>query len=431
MQKIFNIYISTHNGVIYRARVGEDGTFLKESTPVLADRKLSVRYLGLDYYKDYFYLAAPSNKQLFKLSSSWKIQKIVSLKNLDAHGVDCFSDKVVVSNPSGMHAEVFDLNLNLIEVFDIPLYEKIKYPKENIVRHHINAFQQDSNGTMYYSVTYVPDVPDVDDVRRREAGYVIKITENGEHVPVVEGLHLPHSLRIKDDHIYICTKKGMCVEKYTLMGTFVSRTKSLPGWARGLCPLENGIWVVGLSCSRTRAFVQEPPRDTAGLLTIKENADNTWECLDTLDIASREIFDIIYSGETNMSTPQEPRPKQEKVEQSPPLPVKASGQEILKVYQDAAQAIYDTQILNSALVYFIISFARHSCPGVTEIQYVTCKEKILDCMELIKSNNNQEKFKKIDSILRWAKASERRWQDHLVDDFLEFEKELAKMGQIL
>ena len=52
-------------------------------------------------------------------------------------------------------------------------------------------------------------------------------------------------------------------------------------------------------------------------------------------------------------------------------------------------------------------------------------------MELIKSNNNQEKFKKIDSILRWAKASERRWQDHLVDDFLEFEKELAKMGQIL
>ena len=71
--------------------------------------------LGLDYYKDHFYCVGSSKKSLFKLDRDWKVVTHTTLRDCDAHGVDCFDDKVVVTNPSGMHMEIYTLDLELIK----------------------------------------------------------------------------------------------------------------------------------------------------------------------------------------------------------------------------------------------------------------------------------------------------------------------------
>ncbi len=247
----------------------------------------STYYLGLDYYKDHFYLITSSTKTLHKLDKNWKTINKVIVKDRDAHGVDCFDDKVVVTNPSGQHIEIYDLDLKLIEHIPIPLYEKAIH--KNIMRHHINSAQRGPSGEIYYTVTYISDHNVKSHISRREDGHIMKIVDNN-HISVVSGLHLPHSLRIKDGYMYVCSKKYSSIDKYTINGEFVSRTEPLDGWIRGLCPLANNIWLVGLNCARTDDFPIK--RKTVGIVVLEEQ-DNDWKVLNQFKLGCKEIFDII------------------------------------------------------------------------------------------------------------------------------------------
>ncbi len=244
--------------------------------------------LGLDYYKDHFYCVGSSSKSLHKLDSNWKVVKKVIITDLDAHGVDCFDDKVVVTNPSGIHMEIFDTDLNLLEHIPIPLYEKAIH--SNIMRHHINSAQQSSDGTIYYAVTFMTNHNVKSHISRRNDGHIMKIVD-GQHLSVVSGLHLPHSLQIKDDYLYVCNKKEYSIDKYTLKGELVSSTGPLlDGWVRGLCPLDNDIWLVGLNCARTDDFPIS--RKSVSVLVLKEY-DDRWEVLNQFNLPWEEIFDIV------------------------------------------------------------------------------------------------------------------------------------------
>ncbi|KKL51462.1 hypothetical protein LCGC14_2295230, partial [marine sediment metagenome] len=230
--------------------------------------------LGLDYYKDHFYCVGSSSKSLHKLDSNWKVVKKVIITDLDAHGVDCFDDKVVVTNPSGIHMEIFDTDLNLLEHIPIPLYEKAIH--DNVFRHHINCAQMDSNKSIYYSVTFMPQTDSPYHINRRDDGHIMKIVD-GQHISVVSGLYLPHSLQIKDDYLYVCNKKEYSVDKYTLDGELVSSTGPLlDGWIRGLCPLDDDIWLVGLNSARCDSLPID--RKKVGILVLKEY-DDRWKSL--------------------------------------------------------------------------------------------------------------------------------------------------------
>lgn len=278
-----DIYVSRHQSGIYKSTLDHNWN-LQKTTNMFT---YSTYYLGLDYYKDHFYLVTSSTKKLFKLDSKWNIITRTTLPDQDAHGVDCFDDKVVVTNPSGQHMEIYDLDLKLIEHIPIPLYEKAIHT--NIMRHHINSAQRGPDGNIYYTVTFMSDHKVKSHISRREDGHIMKIVDN-KHISVVGGLHLPHSLRIKNDNMYVCNKNGSCVEKYTFTGEFVSRTEPLDGWIRGLCPLDDNIWLVGLNCARTDDFPIN--RKVAGIVVLEEQ-NNTWKVLNQFDIGGTEIFDII------------------------------------------------------------------------------------------------------------------------------------------
>ena len=221
------------------------------------------------------------------MNRDWEIVTCITLPDQDAHGVDCFDDKVVVTNPSGMHMEIFNTDLELLEHITIPLYEKFIH--KNIIRYHINSAQSNSIGEIYYTVTYMSDHKVKSHISRREDGYIMKIV-NYQHIPVVNGIHLPHSLRIKGNYMYVCNKNRSCVEKYTLTGEFVNRTELLDGWVRGLCPLDDDIWLVGLNCARTDDFPIK--KKSAEIIVLKEQ-NNMWKILNQFKLGGKEMFDII------------------------------------------------------------------------------------------------------------------------------------------
>lgn len=281
---MMDIYVSYNSNGIHKLTLDHNWD-LQKVTRMFID---NTYYLGLDYYKDHFYFVTSSVKKLFKLNRNWEIVTCITLPHQDAHGVDCFDDKVVVTNPSGMHMEIYDLDLELIAHIPIPLHEKVIH--KNIVRHHVNSAQSNSAGEIYYTVTYMVDHEVISHISRRENGYIMKIV-NYRHIPVVSGIHLPHSLRIKGDYMYVCNKNGFHVEKYTFTGEFVNRTESLDGWVRGLCPLDDDIWLVGLNCARTDGFPIK--RKSAEILVLKEQ-NNVWEVLNQFNLGGcKEIFDII------------------------------------------------------------------------------------------------------------------------------------------
>ncbi len=283
-----DIFISANQGGIFKLTSADD--YNKIATEHVFHP--GVYSLGLDYYKDHFYCVGSSTKALYKLDRNWNVIKKVTTKNQDAHGVDCFDNKVVVTNPSGIHMEIFNTDLELLEYIPIPLYEKALH--KNIMRHHINSAQQSSDGTIYYSVTFMP-YGDTYHISRRDDGHIMKIVD-GQHISVVGGLHLPHSLQIKDDYLYVCNKKEYSVDKYSLEGELISSTGPLNnGWVRGLCPLDNGTWLVGLNCSRTDTLPIN--RNHVTIMVLKEQ-DNTWEVLNQFDLPGiKEIFDIVRCPE--------------------------------------------------------------------------------------------------------------------------------------
>lgn len=280
-------YISYNLNGIHRLTL-DDNWNLQKTTRMFS---YSTYYLGLDYYKDHFYLITSSTKILFKLDKDWKIVTRVQVKDKDAHGVDCFDDKVVVTNPSGQHMEIYTLDLELIERIPIPLYKKALH--EKVMRHHVNSAQLGPDGSIYYTVTFMSNHNIKSHISRRDDGHIMKIIDD-QHIPVVSGLHLPHSLRIKDDYMYVCNKNGSCVEKYTLEGEFVNRTEPLDGWVRGLCPLDDNIWLVGLNCSRTDDI--PITRRKVGIIILREQ-NNIWEVLNQFNLGCKEIFDIVRGPE--------------------------------------------------------------------------------------------------------------------------------------
>lgn len=292
------IYVSAHQLGVYKINLDTNWKFL--NTKGVFHRPRGTIY-GLDFYKDHFYCIDASSKHILKLNKNWETLQTTSLTDRDAHGLDCFNGMAVVTNPSGMHIETFTTtDLKPIEHVPVPLYTEAIH--DNVMRHHINSAQQSSDGSFYYTVTYMARHKTRSHISRRDDGHIIKAirdeeddsmhipSASGSHVSVVGGLHLPHSLRIQNDHFYVCSKKYHSVDKYTLDGELVSRTDPFSGWVRGLCPMGDNVWMVGLNVERIDGLPRT--RKTAGIAVMRECGD-TWEILNEFPLAYHEIFDII------------------------------------------------------------------------------------------------------------------------------------------
>ena len=106
---------------------------------------------------------------------------------------------------------------------------------------------------------------------------------------LIVGLSQPHSLTPNQGNLVIANSEIMSLAEYDKYGELV-RDKKLDGYTRGICIVNNHIYV-GLSCSRN---IDPSGIETANILALDRD---TWDELGRMEIPSNEIYAIQYVDE--------------------------------------------------------------------------------------------------------------------------------------
>lgn len=173
---------------------------------------------GMDIYANDIYCASYVKGSILVYDGDYNLkwQKVVGSNGL--HTIRVVNKKIFVVDSHAGKIIVLDLSGNEQEIIVVSLPSRYSGIKG---RTHVNAAALCAE-SLYYIVRFMYE--DVDD------GFVM----TKEHVPIIQGLDMPHSLLIRNGHIYLCNSWKFTLEKYSLLGELLSSI-DLKDYTRGLC----------------------------------------------------------------------------------------------------------------------------------------------------------------------------------------------------
>lgn len=255
--------------------VGEVFEIDIDSGSVVHIDKCKIKACGIDVYNSDIYCTSYQEGFLIAYDKNYDLKWQKSIAGEGLHTVKVINEELVVTDTYSERIVIFDLLGNKCRIINIP--RQLGYERKSLYA-HVNATAFHGKD-LYYIVRFIGE--GIDD------GFVV----DKNHVPIISGLEMPHSLVIKNNYIYFCNSWKFTLEKYTLLGEFVSSI-NLKGYTRGLCNIGN-IWVVGLSCQRD-LHEKRTLRKHASVVVLEEN-QGSWKVKKVIDLPNnvKEIFDIV------------------------------------------------------------------------------------------------------------------------------------------